>query len=82
MAWHPRAHVPHVTKHSISRSHSQFNIDILDRCRAPEGSRDQRLMLDDTDAHQIPPSRFHVLSQAGATSPSGAVSVALTLAAP
>jgi len=44
---------------------SQFNIDTLDQLpRAEKDLAIQRLMMDDTDRHRMPPSRFHSLSDA------------------
>jgi hypothetical protein len=44
---------------------SQFNIDTLDQLpRAEKDLAIQRLMMDDTDRHRMPPSRFHTLSDA------------------
>jgi hypothetical protein len=42
---------------------SQFNIDTLDQLpRAEKDLAIQRLMMDDSDRHRMPPSRFHTLS--------------------
>ena len=44
---------------------SQFNIDTLDQLpRAEKDLAIGRLMMDDTDRHRMPPSRFHSLSDA------------------